>query len=132
MEGSQRRSILLEHLRACAAVSRLPRSDMTNPRRLIHAIPAELEWARSSDIARSINGYELAPHLGLGDVGDFANSVAEQVRMGRPLPASLEELWLCLFFEHRRWHHFGYEPEGEDRRFLERLCRALAREAAKA
>ena len=32
------------------------------------------------------------------------------------------ELWLCLFFEDRRWRHFGDSPEGEDLKLLDSLC----------
>ena len=35
------------------------------------------------------------------------------------------ELWLCLFFEHRRWRHFGEYPKGNDLKLLDDLCRVL-------
>ena len=38
-----------------------------------NAIPEDFDWSQSASFAHVINGYELAPALGLGDAGDLAN-----------------------------------------------------------
>lgn len=40
-------------------------------------------------------------------VADIANQKART-----PADCTLTELRAALFFEHRRYHHFGYEPDG--------------------
>lgn len=56
--------------------------------------------------ALSFNGYK--------QMGSFrrcariANEAAEHWRANGELSTTLDELRACLFFEQRRWHHFGY------------------------
>jgi hypothetical protein len=89
------------------------------------AIPEDFDWSRSAVFAHVINGYELAPALGLGDAGEFANGRVEAAeRTGRWEGTALE-LWICLFFEHRRARHSGYDAEGEQLRLLNALCQRL-------
>lgn len=89
------------------------------------AIPDDFDWSQSAVFAHVINGYELAPALGCGDAGDFANRRGEAARRTGSWEGSALELWICLFFEHRRYRHFGCEPEGEDLRRLNALCQQL-------
>ncbi|MGD9634711.1 MAG: hypothetical protein AB7G28_21240 [Pirellulales bacterium] len=49
--------------------------------------------------ALSFNGYKA---WGRGECAKIANSRRH---------GSLTDLRTCLFFEQRRWHHFGYEPD---------------------
>ncbi len=85
--------------------------------------------------ALTVDGYEYAaqhfPHEGAADgfsrCGALANAKAKQLRKTGRWTGSFEELRCCLFFEQRRWRHFGYEPEGEDlamiRALHEEICR---------
>ena len=121
-------SVLSEHLREqfCLHHDRA-RGEQFDPQDLLAAVPIELDWSLSADVAHRINGYELSQQLGLGEVGALANGIADQVAAGGDFPQSLEILWLCLFYEHRRWRHSGAEPRGEDRRYLDSVCRAFAK-----
>lgn len=89
------------------------------------AIPEDFDWSQSAVFAHVINGYELAPALGLGDAGEFANRRVEAAERTEMWEGNALELWVCLFFEHRRARHSGYEPEGEQLRLLNALCRRL-------
>lgn len=102
-----------------------------DPNDPLAAIPADLDWDHSVEIAHWINGYEVSPQLGFGEVAVLANGVAQGVAGGGELPDKLEVLWLCLFFEHRRWRHFGTDPKDEDRVYLNLLCQAFARSASR-
>jgi hypothetical protein len=44
----------------------------------------------------------------------------------RSLPDTLDELRACLFYEQRRWHHFGQEPHGRSADYLEALLGAIS------
>jgi len=45
---------------------------------------------------------------------EIANQWSEMYLTKRSLPDSLTELRTCLFFEQRRWRHFGYDPDPSD------------------
>ncbi len=50
------------------------------------------------------------------------------MRARTKLPGSIHgaiELWLCLFYEHRRWRHFGCQPEDQECDLLDRLSQQL-------
>lgn len=130
MTDAPQRAVLFDHLRERFHLSwDATRGVEFDPSNLLAAIPLELNWLGSERIAHQINGYELSPQLGLGEVAALANGIADQVIAGGEFPDSFEVLWLCLFYEHRRWRHFGTEPESEDRHYLDRLCQAFARQA---
>ncbi len=61
----------------------------------------------------TFNGYEALGHKACADV-------ANERRHG-----TLDELRACLFFECRRWRHFGDGPEGEDLAYLRELVRLI-------
>ena len=73
--------------------------------------------------ALSFNGYdhwgsfEKCAEIGNRWIGEFAER--------RALPESLTELRTCLFFEQRRWHHFGESPDGESLVYLRALVDAI-------
>ncbi len=89
------------------------------------AIPEDFDWSQSSAFAHVINGYELAPSIGLGDASEFANARSTAAQRMGSWEGSAVELWICLFFEHRRVRHSGFEPEGEHLRALDVLCQRL-------
>lgn len=75
-------------------------------------IPApDAEWHSIGRFALSFNGYE---HWGsFQKCAEVGNRAAELYRAERVLPKSLTELRTCLFFEQRRWRHFGFDPDEE-------------------
>ena len=90
------------------------------------AIPKDLAWGDdAAALAHAIDGYALAPALGLGDCGDFANARLDAAARTGRWDGTAIELWICLFFECRRWRHFGTEPGERDRATLNNLCKAL-------
>jgi len=89
------------------------------------AIPEDIGWSQSAAFAHAIDGYELASALGLGDAGDLANRVLEASERTGAWDGTALELWICLFFEHRRNRHSGAEPEREHRALLDALCQRL-------
>ena len=65
--------------------------------------PFNADWDQIGEFALSFNGYI--------ECGSFERcaEVANNRRND-----TLTELRACLFFEQRRWRHFGYEPDAED------------------
>ena len=59
----------------------------------------DADWSVISQFALTLNSYEAWGSL------EKCAEIANAHRHG-----SLTELRTCLFFEQRRWHHFGYEP----------------------
>lgn len=92
------------------------------------ALPNPLTWGNAQELAILFNGYELALALGLGEVGEFANARADSARRSGKWTGSAIELWLCLFFEQRRWRHFDTDPDKTEKQQLNSLCDALRKE----
>ncbi|MCL5952138.1 MAG: BREX-1 system adenine-specific DNA-methyltransferase PglX [Chloroflexi bacterium] len=64
--------------------------------------------------ALSVGGYHYAKeHLGI-ECAELANPRLEKYQQTHKWEGTFEELRCCLFYEQRRWRHFGYDPEGED------------------
>jgi hypothetical protein len=75
--------------------------------------------------ALSVGGYDYAKdHLGK-ECADLANQKIGLFRETGKWNGSFEELRCCLFFEQRRYHHFGEDPKGEDERAVFELYRAI-------
>ena len=86
--------------------------------------PITAPWHVISAFALTFNGYET---IGEKECGTLANRV-KQAFLANTLflqAVSLTELRACLFFEQRRHHHFGDEPEGNDRGFVNALLEAI-------
>ncbi len=78
-------------------------------------------WDTVSDFALSYDGY--------GTGTTFPSWRAASCSAGpaaAPLPATLDELRGCLFYEQRRWHHFGEEPTGRSAEYMWALVDAIA------
>lgn len=90
------------------------------------AIPADLNWDRSCELAHLVNGYDLAEELNLGDPVEYAERQLEAaLRMGI-WPGDAAELWITLFLEHRRWRSSSpHEPDPAVKSLLDRLVRQL-------
>ena len=56
---------------------------------------------------------------------DLANNAIKRWRENGDLPKSLRDLRCCLFFEQRRWHHFGYGFDEETLRYAMALVEAI-------
>ena len=83
-----------------------------------NAIPASFSWEESAKFAHLIDGYAI-----MGDnLGPFANERLQYAENQGIWRGTVKELWLCLFFEHRRWRHFGDVPSGNDLNVLNYLC----------
>jgi hypothetical protein len=58
------------------------------------------------EFALTYDGYH---HHG-DQCGKIANAASQRFSKEGNLPQSLDELRTCLFYEQRRWHHFGNAP----------------------
>jgi len=59
-------------------------------------------WQKIKKFAMEVNGYELK--------GSFAGA-ADLANRSKLDELSLSDLHMVLFFEYRRFNHFGYEPD---------------------
>ena len=73
-------------------------------------------WHEIGRFALSFNGYEAWGSF--RKCADVADRWADAFRATATLPDSLNGLRTCLFFEQRRWRHFGYEPDEEAMRYI--------------
>ncbi len=117
-----------------------------NARDLVHQagwrdLPEEADFPLLAKVALALDGYSMVRFLqadgdegGTGAVGRLANGRLDEYSNTGTWRGNSFELWLCLFFEQRRYHHFGYGPEGKSLEALQALYRAwraaLAAEAA--
>jgi len=78
------------------------------------AVPRRGEpWEAVSDLALSYDGYGYWDDLPM-----LAGRVLQRWTRRRSLPHTLDELRGCLFYEQRRWHHFGEEPTGRSAEYM--------------
>jgi hypothetical protein len=85
------------------------------------AVPGEADgWDRLEEFALSYDGY--AYWDGLPELAQ--KHVSAWTRDGS-LPATLDEQRACLFYEQRRWHHFGDVPSGRSLDYLWALATAI-------
>lgn len=90
------------------------------------AIPDELDWQQSLELAMLIDGYELAGDLRIEDPMVFADRQLQTATQTGLWSGNAAELWVTLFLEHRRWRFSSpHEPDGEMRRLLDTLVRQL-------
>jgi hypothetical protein len=104
--------------------------DRINPNWLVAAkagnfstMPLQFRWDCSAAFAHIVDGYEVAG--GLEQCAAIAQSVLDSGLERDGPAASASDLWVALFFEHRRWRHFGAPPDQQDRLYLDRLCDVL-------
>jgi hypothetical protein len=76
-------------------------------------IPARIS-ARWDEFALTFDGYEY--HGSVTACAKIAN---------RKKPTTLTEYRTCLFFEQRRFHHFGVGPDGEDLTYIRTLLAGI-------
>jgi hypothetical protein len=75
---------------------------------------ARASWGDIWALARTFDGYVY--HGGFDTCARIANE---------RLCSTLTELRTCLFFECRRWNHFGYSPHGDDAEYIRGLVTKL-------
>lgn len=90
------------------------------------AIPADLNWDRSCELASLVNGYDLAEELNLGDPFEYEDRQFDIAMRSGSWPGDATELWVTLFLEHRRWKFSSpHEPGPEMKALLDMLVRQL-------
>jgi hypothetical protein len=87
------------------------------------AMPTPFKWRDSARFAHFLNGYDKLG--GLDRLSEFHLPIAESQRRSGKWEGSAEDLWLCLFFEHRAARHCGSEAEGMELQWLDSLCDSL-------
>ncbi len=92
----------------------LRRSDLPGP----DASEVEL-----NEFALTFDGYEELGHARCGRIANEA--LAKWERTGR-LPTTLDRLRGCLFFEQRRWRHFGVGFDEETTAYVRALIARIA------
>jgi len=75
--------------------------------------------------ALTFNAYERLG--GLDVVAEIGDDVRRRFEQTGHLPADLETLRTALFFEQRRFRHFGVAPEGADLSYFRELVAEIGR-----
>jgi hypothetical protein len=79
----------------------------------------DAEWGKISRFALTFDGYS---HWGSNErCAEIANSRRH---------ATLTDLRTCLFFEQRRWHHFGDTPDKEAQVYIREVIDQIRRRVA--
>jgi hypothetical protein len=80
----------------------------------VHGIPDRGDpWDAVSSFSLSYDGYAY-----WDDVSELATRWVRGWTRDRTLPTSIDEVRACLFYEQRRWHHFGEEPNGRGAQYV--------------
>ena len=83
----------------------------------------EAGWYEIGSFALTFNGYEF--HGSLDACGEIANHWLKTYETDGALPETLTDLRTCLFFEQRRWRHYGYDPDEETMLYIRALVAAI-------
>jgi hypothetical protein len=84
---------------------------------------ADAPWLPIWEFALTYDGYNRAG--GFDKAGDLANRAADDWRNDGSLPPDLHAARIALFFEQRRWRHFGYDPGPDDERYIRALVATI-------
>lgn len=88
-----------------------------------HLLPDNADWWQIAEFALTFDGYS---HWGSFDkCAEIANRWAAAYAEERATPESLTELRTCLFFEQRRWRHFGDSPDDESMPYIRALVKGI-------
>ena len=81
------------------------------------------EWHRIAEFALTFDGYN---RWGSFDkCAEIANTAAKVYANEQALPDSLTEFRTCLFFEQRRWRHFGESPDEQTMKYIYALIEGI-------
>lgn len=86
-------------------------TEIPNEKLTIFHVPAK--WDDWNQFALTFNGYEA---LGHEQCARLANQKS---------PKTLTEYRACLFFEARRWRHFGQPPDEEAHAYIQSLLEGI-------
>jgi hypothetical protein len=89
---------------------------------IFDGMPTPLTWDDADQFVYLLNGYTV---MDTDKLGSFANKRLHKARKEGIWRGNARDLWLCLFFEKRRWRHFDSEPAGDDQTLLDGLCESL-------
>jgi hypothetical protein len=88
---------------------------MTNAQLTLNDLPAaNATWSEIAKFALRFNGYEVQGSL--ERCAEIANSRKHD---------SVADLRTCLFFEQRRWRHFGEAPDAETMQYIRDVIEKL-------
>src|SRR5437773_11363899 len=91
--------------------------------RLIDIPAPGAPWSDVETFALTFDGYER--HGSFKACAKIGNRVRDGYLSGRRLPRSLDTLRTCLFFEQRRWRHFGSAPAEKDREYIDSVLERI-------
>lgn len=80
-------------------------------------VPLGAGW---EEFALTFSGYEVSG--GFDECAEIAN---------KRTPKTLTEYRTCLFFEQRRWRHFGEAPAGKDWTYIRSLLKGIREKVEK-
>lgn len=86
--------------------------------RLDQIPPIDSDYSTIAGFALTFDGYNR-----IKDIAMFANKISTKFHEDHAIVAklTLTELRACLFYEQRRHRHFGEDPEGGDRDYINKL-----------
>ena len=85
--------------------------------------PPAASWRDIGGFALTFNGYE---HWGsFAACGEVAENCWQDYKAGKGLPENLTVLRTSLFFEQRRWRHYGYEPNETGMEYIQALVEGI-------
>jgi hypothetical protein len=79
-------------------------------------------WYEVWEFALAYNAYDRQGHEAAGELG---NAVLRKWNARNELPSDLDTARAALFFEQRRYHHFGADPTGESERYVRSLVERI-------
>lgn len=92
--------------------------------RLDQIPPIDSDYSIIAGFALSFDGYNR-----IKDIALFANKILAELQNDQAIISklTLTELRACLFYEQRRHRHFGEDPEGADRDYIDRLLLEISK-----
>lgn len=83
--------------------------------------PPDAAWPAISRFALTFDAYQVWG----GRTADIANGILADFERRKPLPKDATLLRTALFFEQRRYHHFGRAPDGAALAYIRALLARL-------
>ena len=81
------------------------------------------DWGTISTFALTFDGYgHWHPE---SKCAEIANATVGEFWATGQLPTTLSELRTCLFFEQRRYHHFGSPPDEKEMKYIRAIVEAI-------